>query len=382
MHLASKIKKSESTDSRQRYNNQIVLAKDGFYEAPLPWKSDRLPLSDNKELALRRLQSSTKRLEKIGKLEEYHQIMKEQLNAEIIEPVPKYPMGEVVHYISHQPVIKESAESTQLWIVYDCSAQASKDAPKDCLKVGPPPQPLLFDILLRSRMRPLCIIGDIKKNILTNQVKRRRQGCTTTSLVWWSHKRNIEEFWFIRVLCGSGTSPLILSTSFEKHVESFKEKFPETTEALLEDTYVDDIQSGGDCPKELIKFKEESTKIMGEGGFKLHKWHSNVTELNSSMTIEQDDAVLTYTDWTTGRKQHETKILSVTWNKQSNKITIDFNSVWKLLSIKLRECCSLLYTVFMTYLGLHRQSLSSQSYYTARCFWESLVGTKYYQKTL
>ena len=40
--------------------------------------------------------------------------MKEQLNAEIIEPVPKYPMGEVVHYIPHQPVIKESTESTQL----------------------------------------------------------------------------------------------------------------------------------------------------------------------------------------------------------------------------------------------------------------------------
>ena len=129
------------------------------------------------------------------------------------------------------------------------------------------------------------------------------------------------------MICGSGASPLILNTSFEKHVESFKEKFPETTEALLENTYVDDIQSGGDCPKELIKLKEESTKIMGEDGFKLHKWHSNVTELNSSMTIEQDDAELTYTDWTTGRKQHEIKILGVTWNKQSNKITIDFNSV-------------------------------------------------------
>ena len=77
----------------------------------------------------------------------------------------------------------------------------------------------------------------------------------------------------------------------------------------------------------MIKFKEESTKIMGEGEFKLHKWHSNVLELNSSMTIEQDDAKLTYTDWTTRRKQHETKIRGVTWNKQSNKITIGFNSV-------------------------------------------------------
>ena len=34
--LGIKDKKSESTDSRQRYNDQIVLAKDDFYEAPLP----------------------------------------------------------------------------------------------------------------------------------------------------------------------------------------------------------------------------------------------------------------------------------------------------------------------------------------------------------
>ena len=36
-------------------------------------------------------------------------MMKEQSNAGIIEPVPKSPMGEVVQYIPHQPVIKESA---------------------------------------------------------------------------------------------------------------------------------------------------------------------------------------------------------------------------------------------------------------------------------
>ena len=121
-------------------------------------------------------------------------------------------------------------------------------------------------------------------------------------------------------------SPFILNTSIQKHVEPFQEEFPETTEALLEYTYVDDTQSGGDCSNELVKFKEESTTIMGAGGFEPHKWHSNVPELNSSMTIEQDDAELTYNDWTIGRKQHKTKILDVTWNKRSDKITIDFKS--------------------------------------------------------
>ena len=53
-------------------------------------------------------------------------------------------------------------------------------------------QPLLFDILLRNRMRPLSIIGDIKKSISTNQIKRIAQVCTTTSLrssLWWSLKK-------------------------------------------------------------------------------------------------------------------------------------------------------------------------------------------------
>ena len=144
--LGIKDEKSEAIDFRQRYNDQIVLTKGGFYEALLPWKSDKLPLLDNKELALGRMRGSTKRLEKIGKLEEYHQIVKDQL----IELVPKSPMEEAVHYIPHQPAIKKSAESTKLRIVYDCSARASKDAPSlnDCLEVGPPLQPQLFDILL------------------------------------------------------------------------------------------------------------------------------------------------------------------------------------------------------------------------------------------
>ena len=98
------------------------------------------------------------------------------------------------------------------------------------------------------------------------------------------------------MIYGSRPSPFVLNTSFQKHVEIFEEKFSETTEALLEDTYVDNMQSGGDCPNELLKFKEESTKIMGAGGFELRKWHSNFAELSSSMTIEQDDAELTYTD--------------------------------------------------------------------------------------
>ena len=55
-----------------------------------------------------------KKVKKSGKPEEYHQIMKEQLNPGIIESIPKSLTREVVHHIPHQPVIKESAESIKL----------------------------------------------------------------------------------------------------------------------------------------------------------------------------------------------------------------------------------------------------------------------------
>ena len=49
-------------------------------------------------------------------------------------------------------------------------------------------------------------------------------------------KRNKEESRFIRVIYGSGLSPFILNTSFQNYVEPFEGKFPEITEALLENT--------------------------------------------------------------------------------------------------------------------------------------------------
>lgn len=57
-----------------------------------------------------------------------------------------------------------------------------------------------------------------------------------------------------------------------------KENHPKTVQSLLEDTYVNDIEGGGNSEEEVVTFKEESTMILSEGSFSLHKWHSNVCE--------------------------------------------------------------------------------------------------------
>ena len=79
-----------------------------------------------------------------------------------------------VFYLPHRPVIRESAESTKLRIVYDTSSKANKSPVflNECLDTGPPLQNSLYDLLVRSRMRPIILCGDIKKGLLADPNQR------------------------------------------------------------------------------------------------------------------------------------------------------------------------------------------------------------------
>ena len=310
------------------FKNQLQRLGDGTYSTRLPWKLHQSPLPSNKELTLRRLQSTTRKLERMQKLEEYHTVMEQQLEEGILELVPEVPTGEVIHYIPHQAVIREGAESTKMRIVYDCSAKRNPQSPSlnDCLEVGPPLQPAIFDILLRNRMKPFCITGDIQKAFL--QIKISPEDRDALRLLWYDNlkERNIVQYRFTRVIFGSGPSPYILGATLEKHICQYEEKYPDTVNELLLNTYVDDVQSGGDGKEELLKFKEEATEIMGEGGFQLHKWHSNVPEIEkqSKNELKIPQANSTYAKLTVGTRPHESKILGIPWNKVEDTFSINF----------------------------------------------------------
>ena len=244
--------------------------------------------------------------------------------------VPEIPTGEAIHYIPHHPVIRDQAESTKMRIVYDCSAKANSQVPSlnDCLEVGPPLQPMIFDILLRNRLSLLCITGDIQKAFL--QIKVDPKDRDVLRLLWYENldSRTVTEYRYTRVIFGSGPSPYILGATLKKHVSQYTEKFPDTADALLNNTYVDDVQSGGDHSDQLIKFKEEATKIMEEGGFHLHKWHSNLSELEECERPEDNavssQASMTYAKLEVGTSPKETKILGVPWNKTEDKLSVGF----------------------------------------------------------
>ena len=62
--------------------------------------------------------------------------------------------------------------------VYDASVTSEPGfSLNDCLEKGPPLQNKLWDILIRTRFRPVVSCGDIEKEILQIRIRQNERDC-------------------------------------------------------------------------------------------------------------------------------------------------------------------------------------------------------------
>ena len=134
------------------FKEQLQRSPEGWYETGLPWRGNHPGLPTNKQGSLRRLSSLTRKLQRSNLTGEYDGIIREQLQNNVVEVAPVEVVGKEF-YIPHKAVIRETAETTKMRIVYDASARATPESPSlnECLYPGPPLQNKLWDILVRQR---------------------------------------------------------------------------------------------------------------------------------------------------------------------------------------------------------------------------------------
>lgn len=98
----------------------------------------------------------------------YDIIIKEQMENNIIKKVVEMEQPDKVHYLPSHAVVREEAETTKGRVVYDASCEDGRKGTSlnDCLHGGPSLNPLLFDILVRSREHFVPIVRDIEKAFL------------------------------------------------------------------------------------------------------------------------------------------------------------------------------------------------------------------------
>ena len=230
-------------------------------------------------------------------------------------------------YIPHKPVVCESAETTKLRVVYDASARAHFGAPSlnECLNPRPPLQNRLWSVLVRARFHSVVIAGDIKQAFL--QVRIREDERDALRFHWLKdlNSQTVEALRFTRALFGFTCSPFLLGGVVQHLLESCREKYPEIVREIEKSLYVDDLISGGPTQAKAGTVKSASVEIFA-GTFELHKWHSNVKELEKACSVTVSEEV-TYAKEQFGTSRKEgASLLGLQWNKDCDTISDNFPS--------------------------------------------------------
>ena len=253
------------------------------YSVGLPWKAGHNALPISYENSLIKLKSLGKRLRKDPTtLTKYNQIINEQAASGVIEQVIELEPAEKTFCLSHMAVARAEAEITKVRIVYDasCKDRKTRTSLNDCLHVGPPLTPLIFDILLRFRENKVVLVGDIEKAFLSFEV--HPADCDCLRFLWfknfWSENSEIVVFRFLRVVFGANSSPLLLNAVLRHQLEMYKEVEPNFTSKLIESFYVDDLVTGCKNINEAFTLHQKASERLKEGGLRLRRWKTNSSE--------------------------------------------------------------------------------------------------------
>ena len=237
----------------------------------------------------------------------------------------KLNFGQGEFYLPHKAVIRENAESTKLRIVYDASARENSRSfsLNDCLETGPALQNFLWSILIRTRFKPIALCEDLQKAFLQIRIQPDDRDALRFHWIKERDRTQIEVLRFTRLVFGLVQSPFILGGTLQEHLGIYIEKYPIEAAEIKDDQYVDDLISGGNNFEQIASLKDIAIEIFNQAGFKLHKWHSNISTLEEKEVVTDDQ---TYTKQQLGVKLNETKMLGLTWNKDENTIAVEIPS--------------------------------------------------------
>ena len=278
----------------EKFTNTISH-KGGRYEVRLPWKHSHPLLPDNHKSSLQRFHSLYDRLKQTPEiLEEYDNVIKDQLQKGIVERVDEAEPGEVgkVHYLPHHVVIRRDKETTRLRVVYDASSKSNGISLNSCLYTGPSLSKNILDILIRFRSFKVAMISDIEKAFLMVSIAEVDRN--VLRFLWVDDiskdKPEIITLRFTRVVFGVSSSPFLLNATIAHHIGQYELVDPAFVEKFSENIYVDDLSAGGTDVDETYEFYVKSKLRLAEGGFNLRKFMSNSEELMSKIEANESNS--------------------------------------------------------------------------------------------
>lgn len=260
-------------------------------DMPLVAPMDQLQIGDSFSVALQRFLTLERRFKKNPLyLEKYKKFIEEYISlghAKIVELDKIDVQNDPIYFLAHHAVLNEESLTTKLRVVFDGSMKSRAGLSlNDVMLNGPIVQAELFDIILLWRTYTHTITCDIQKmfrGILINHPQTSLQ-----NILWRdSPNKPICCLQLQTVTYGLKSSSFLATRCLVELARMYQTEYPLASQALLKNTYVDDVISGTDELLELHKLKNELVKLLEKGSFTLHKWCSNSPQVIDDLPSEQ-----------------------------------------------------------------------------------------------
>ena len=118
-------------------------------------------------------------------------------------------------------------------------------------------------------------MADVQKMFL--QIKLTKEYQDVHCYLWRDMKGDVTLtiFKMTRLTFGINSSLFLAISTAQSHVKESKENFPEASEAVENNMYVDDVLTSGENESNAITLQKSLDAMMKAGGFKLTKWASS-----------------------------------------------------------------------------------------------------------
>ena len=296
-------------ESAQRVGNQWMI--------PYPWKRDPKDLPDNKSQAMKRLESTERRLLKNPlQAAAYNDKMTEMEDMSFSSKLSEQEINDYkrpVHYISHHAVLRPESTSTPVRIVFNSSATYQGHKLNDYWQKGPDLLNGLFGVILRFRENKVALTADISK--MYHRILIPLEDQHVHRFLW----RNLEidrppDTYVMKVLTfGNPHQQWLAQVALRKTAEEGECENPRAAQAIKDNSYMDDILDSVATNEEATGLTKAIDDVLEKGGFQVKGWQSN-GELYK--TNDQKDGK----DINVPQGKQDAKVLGMVWNYNKDDV--------------------------------------------------------------
>ncbi|KAF0719706.1 Integrase catalytic domain-containing protein, partial [Aphis craccivora] len=258
----------------QQFRTEHKRLPSGRFVVPLP---TRLPVSKmsfpgSRAVALKRFESLERKLQCNEDLRvAYCDFMSEYLALGHMS-ISTSP-GQYV--IPHHAVCTKSDVGFKIRVVFDASAVTHDGTSlNSCLYQGPKLQQDIVDILTRFRVHPLVFTSDICK--MYRQVLVAPEYRPLQHILWRASPHDqLVEYELNTVTYGMNCAPFLALRVLAAIADEDCIGHDAVRNALLQQTYVDDICVGADSIDDVLALQRDLMSVLSKSGLDLKKWSSN-----------------------------------------------------------------------------------------------------------